>query len=208
MEMFDQLLAATKDTGDILGLQYGIVADTRDPYNLNRIQVYDQAKGGKHKSGWLMRGLPNTDFSPPIPQVNELVVFGYIGGDPHHGCYLGLVVNNNNKPVGKATDWTLLLGGTKLEILADGAFRLTGSNEIVINGAKSVTIEAADRVKITATKIELEASDTLNIKAAKVIYQAQQIDLGSPSMAKLSGKDLVTVGGKDNQGHTIVDKGW
>lgn len=137
MQLFDSLLKANTESSGLSGLQYGIVASTDDPLNLQRVQVYDQAKGGQYKSDWLMRGLPFGNFSPPMPAAGELVVFGYIDDNPHKGCYLGLIVNNQNKPVGPDSDLTLLLGGTRIAVKLDG----------------TVVIEAQGKVSITAPEI-------------------------------------------------------
>lgn len=193
MEFFDTLLKATTDTGNIDGLQYGIVADTNDPMKLQRVQVYDQAKGGKHKSGWLMRGLPFTNFSPPVPEKGDLVIFGYIMGDPHHGCYLGAVTNNVNKPAGSDDDFTITLGSAKVSIAA-----ATGD----------VKVETGGDVTVKGTKVTVEGTDSLTLKANTVTFQASSIDLGTPNTARLSGKDLIVKGATDTRGDAILNKGW
>ena len=184
-ELFDTIIKATADSGNIQGLQYGIIADIDDPLKLQRIQVYDQAKGGKFKSGWLMRGLPFTNFSPPVPKIGDLAIFGYIMGDPHHGCYLGVVVNKSNKPVGDDRDFTIHLGSAKVSIHAS-----TGD----------VTVETEGNVKLKGKEILLEGD--------KVTFNSPDINLGNPGSAKLAGKSLVVEGAKDTDNDTIIDKGW
>lgn len=193
MDIFDHIIRANTESSDINGLQYGIVADVRDPLGLQRVQVYDQSKGGQYKSDWLMRGLPFTSFSPPIPKLNDLVIFGYIMGDPHHGCYLGLVVNNVNKPVGADSDFTISLGGAKVTIEAK-----TGD----------VTVTTSGNVSVKGAKVTLEATDTLTIKSPTVTYQSTSVNMGNPSSFTVSGKDVTTVGAVDNRGDILTSKGY
>jgi hypothetical protein len=216
MEMFDGILAGTKPTGDILGIQYGIVADNQDPLKLQRVQVYDQAKGGKHKSDWLIRGLPFTSFSPPVPKVGDLVVFGYIMGDPHRGCYLGCGVNNVNKPVGLDTDNTMVLGAARITVSASGAINvIVAAVDITIATSGIVDIKGSTELNIESTKLsvkttgdfKLEGKD-LTIKGETVTYDCPNIDMGSPSSFKVGGKQITTVTAPDSRGDTLVDKGW
>ena len=193
MDIFDHIIKANTESSDIHGLQYGIVADTRDPLGLQRVQVYDQTKGGQYKSDWLIRGLPFTSFSPPVPKLGELVIFGYILGDPHHGCYLGLVVNNNNKPVGSDNDFTITLGSAKVVIEAT-----TGN----------VTVTTGGNVAVKGTQVTIEATTNLVLKSPTVTYQAGSIDMGNPSNLLMSGKAIATIGAVDSRGDTLVTKGY
>lgn len=193
MDIFDHIIKANTESSDIDGMQYGIVADVKDPLGLQRVQVYDQSKGGKYKSDWLMRGLPFTSFSPPIPKLGDLVIFGYIMGDPHHGCYLGLVVNNNNKPVGSDDDFTIVLGGAKVSIEA-------------VNG--NVTVTTSGNVTVKGVKVSIEATDTLTIKSPKVTYEAVDINMGNPSSFVVASKPITTLGAVDNKGDILVSKGY
>lgn len=199
MQMFDHLIDAGKPTGDLLGIQYGIVADNVDPLKLQRVQVYDQAKGGRHRSDWLMRGLPFTSFSPPVPKIGDLVIFGYIMGDPHHGCYLGCVVNNVNRPVGADTDLTVVLGVVTVSLDTKGI--------VNIKGAKEVNVESVKVTVKTTGALSLEA-DALTIKANTVTYDCPSINLGNPTSAKIAGKNLLTEGAVDTRGDTVNIKGW
>ena len=193
MDIFDHIIRANTESSDVPGLQYGIVADIRDPLGLQRVQVYDQTKGGQYKSDWMMRGLPFTSFSPPVPKLGDLVIFGYIMGDPHHGCYLGLVDNNVNRPVGADSDLTIVLGGAKVTIEAsNGNVSVTTNGNVVVKGAK----------------VTIEATDSLTIKAPTVSYQAGNISMGNPGSLTVAGKDLATVGAVDNRGDTLVSKGY
>lgn len=184
MEMFDAILAANKPTGEIDGWQFGVVADNSDPLNFGRVQVYDQAKGGKYKSDWLFRALPFSSFTPPVPKVGDLVSFGYINGNPHHGCYSGVVCNTVNPMVGSPTDITVVLGGAKVVMDSQGNVKVTG--------AKDVTVEA--------TTVKLKASQTLTLQASNIVLDT--------SNAKIAGKDIAAVGALDNGGDILINKGY
>lgn len=199
MEFFEQIIAANRPTGEMLGLQWGIVASTDDPLGLQRVQVYDQAKGGQHRSDWLIRGLPFTQFSPPIPKVGELVVFGYIAGNPHHGCYLGLAVNQNNKPVGADSDLTVVLGDVKLSVTIGGDVTLTGANSVMVD-CQSLTAKAS-----TAT---VESTGNMTLKAQQLTIDSPQVTFSNTSSLSVGGQQIATIGAVDTQGHTLTTKGW
>lgn len=207
MEIWDHIVEAGKPSGDILGIQYGIVADNQDPLKLQRVQVYDQAKGGKHKSDWLIRGLPFTSFSPPVPKIGDLVSFGYIMGNPHHGCYIGCAVNNVNRPVGADDSITVVLGGVKVSIDPVGNVRVSGAKLIEIKDTQEVNIATTKLVVKTTGDLSLEGKD-IKIKGETITYDVPDINFGAPSSAKISGKQVVTLTGVDTRGDTMVDRGW
>lgn len=192
MDFFDAILQANSNAvTDTIGLQYGIVSAVNDPLKLQRVQVYDQAKGGESASDWLIRGLPFTNFTPPVPKVGDLVIFGYILGDPHHGCYLGVAVNEKNKPVGADSDITVLLGSTKVSVKVDG----------------TVTVEGAKEVTVKATKVILDTTQEITLKSPKLTIESPDINVTTSSY-KVAGKQIATVSAVDSRGDTITSKGW
>ena len=193
MDLFDQIIKANTESSDVPGILYGIVADVSDPLKLQRVQVYDQAKGGIYKSDWMMRGLPFTQFSPPVPKVGDLVIFGYIMGDPHQGCYLGLVVNNVNKPVGGDKDFTIVLGGAKVVIEASSG---------------NVTVTTSGNVAVKGANISIEATNSLTIKSPAVTYDSATISMGNPGSLTVAGKAITTVGAMDTRGDSLTTKGY
>lgn len=198
--IFQAIVNANKPSDTVDSWQFGIVADNNDPLNLGRLQVYDQAKGGKYKSSWLFRALPFTAFTPPVPKPGDLVSFGYIDGNPHQGCYSGVIVNNINPAVGSKEDLTIVLGGVKVVMSAKGNVSVTGAKEVLVEATK-VTVKAS-------TSLLLEA-DAITFKGnSSVKFTSPSVDLGSPGTAKLAGKDLVVLGARDSRNDTLVDKGW
>ena len=220
MELFDQIIAnSNRNDGDIQGLQYGIVADVRDPLKLQRVQVYDQAKGGQYKSDWLLRCLPFTSYSPPIPAVGDLVIFGYISGNPHNGCYLGLGVNQNNSPVGADPDLTIVLGSTKLSIAAaTGHVSVSTDGNISVLTEGNLTAQVKGNVSVSSKgKLTAESEGEMNLSTSgaditiksggKLRLVASEVSIEA-GKATIGGKDIAVVGARDNTGDIIVDKGY
>lgn len=205
MDIFDAILAANKPTGTIDTWQYGIVAKNNDPLKLGRLQVYDQAKGGKHLSDWLMRALPFTSFTPPVPKPGDLVLFGYINGDPHTGCYSGVVVNNVNPSVGGDEDITVVLGDTVVSITKDGKVNVTGATEVNVSSTK-VTLTATDTITINTPVLNIN-SPTFSLVSTTLSMSGSGLSV-SPGTLKVSGKDIATVGASDTRGDTLVTKGY
>lgn len=198
--LFQAIMNANAPKDEVDSWQFGIVADNKDPLNLGRLQVYDQAKGGKYKSSWLFRALPFSSFTPPVPKVGDLVCFGYINGDPHQGCYNGVIVNNINPAVGGDNDFTIVLGGTTVLISSNGVVSVKGAKEVTVE-ATTVNIKATEDLTINAKNILLKGS-------SKVAMTTPVVDLGSPGQATLAGKDIVVKGATDSRGDTITVKGW
>lgn len=205
--LFDDLIAANRPSGLIQGLSFALVAAVDDPLGIQRVQVLDTSKGGIHKTDWLFRALPFTQYSPPVPRVNDLVVIGYINGNPHQGCYLGVVVNNNNKPVGGNSDLTVFLGGAKITLDASGNLNALGLQQVRLECAKDIEATAAGKATLTAPMVLIKSSTQITIDSPQITVAASQIALNATSV-KINGKDVAVVGGKDSRNDTIVDKGY
>ena len=154
MDMFADIIKANQPSGLIQGISIGVVSDVADPLSMQRVQVQDMTKGSKSESDWLFRLLPFTSYSPPVPKVNDLVVIGYIDGNPHKGCYLGVIVNQNNKPVGGNDDLTIVLGGATV--------KLTSSGVLTAVGVASATIESIGDVKVKSQTLNAEVIGLIN----------------------------------------------
>lgn len=192
MDIFKSLLVDTIESSDSQGVQYAIVADASDPLGLQRVRVYDSSKGGQYVSDWLLRVLPYTSYSPPIPKVGELVLISYILGDPHKGVYLGLVVNSNNRPVGGDDSLTVSLGGATVSITANG----------------DVSVETTGKATIKAQDIQAEATGSIKLKAATLEVDCPDVSYVNTTSFKVAGKQVVTLLGRDSNNDTIVVKGW
>lgn len=86
---------------DRMGLALAVVTNINDEENLNRVkcQLLDNEKN--EETDWCyvmspMGGAQRGMFF--FPQVNDMVVLGFLGGDPHRPVVLGAVWNNNSKP--------------------------------------------------------------------------------------------------------------
>jgi phage gp45-like len=215
MELWDNIIKSNTPDGRILGLSLGVVANTDDPLGIQRLQVYDNAKGGKYLSDWLFRALPYTSYSPPVPKLGDLVVIGYINGDPHKGCYLGVVVNQKNKPVGSNDDLTVVLGSTTIKLNASGDVSINGATNInitnstnVLVSSTNVTINGGDKVKLNAPSIELKATSSITLEAPSLSLKTPVVDTTSIGTFSLGNKRVAVVGATDNTGDIIVNPGW
>lgn len=166
MGLFNDLTIMNQGlNGRVQGIQWGIVADTDDPLELDRIQVLDASKGGKSKSDWLVRVLPFPSISPPLPEIGDTVLISYVEGDPHNGTYLGIPQNNTNPNLHNRTDLVMKVGSTQVAITPEGAvtidatdvtinaenvvfntgdFAIAGASSVTINGKQVTTLGAAD----------------------------------------------------------------
>lgn len=190
MDLFKDLVKANTSDGRVNGVLLALVADVNDPLKLQRIQAYDQTKGGQSTTDWLFRCLPHTQYNPPVPKVGDCVIISFIDGDPHKGVYLGVITNQVNPAVGSDSDLTMVLGGVTVTLDPEG--------RASVKGAKEVTIQT-DRVTIYSKEATIGA-DSFNISADKVTYSCQSF--------KVNGKEVVTVGATDTRGDTIVYRGW
>jgi phage gp45-like len=215
MELWDNIIKSNTPDGRILGLSLGVVASTDDPLGIQRLQVYDNAKGGKYLSDWLFRALPYTSYSPPVPKLGDLVIIGYINGDPHKGCYLGVVVNQKNKPVGSNNDLTIVLGTTTIKLSAsgdisiDGAanINITNSSNVVVNST-NITINGSQKVEMNAPDIKLKATSGITLEAPSLALKTPLVDTNSIGTFSLGGQRVAVVGATDSRGDTIVSPGW
>lgn len=145
MRLFEDIVKANQGLqGRVQGIQYGIVADTRDPLGFGRIQCFDAAKGGKSVTDWLFRVLPFPGFSPPLPLVGDTVLMGFIDGDPHKGIYFGSLQNQLNPVVNSGDDLVITLGNLVLTITPQGAISISGATSVTINDKEVLTIGSVD----------------------------------------------------------------
>lgn len=156
MEMFQAIIQANQGlSGRVQGVQYGIVATNNDPMRLGRIQVFDASKGGKSVSDWLIRILPFSGFSPPLPAIAETVLIGYVDGDPHNGVYFGNLQNAINPPINTGDDLVVQVGQVSLTIKPDGTVALTG--------VKSLSLDGGDFLMTNMENVKINGKSVLTI---------------------------------------------
>jgi Type VI secretion system/phage-baseplate injector OB domain len=151
-DLFASIAKANSDSqGRVRGAQYAIVADIDDPLNLNRIKVLEPAKGARSTSDWLFSISPLFGLSLPVPPIGTTVLVSYIDGNPHHGVYLGAVVNIKNKPSSDRNVLRLALGDLVVTLTPEGALDFNGVTSFTINGKEVATVGAKDSRNDTLT---------------------------------------------------------
>lgn len=193
MRLFEDLVRAQAATGRINGISLGIVSRTDDPEKLQRVQVRDMSKGGESESDWLYRLLPYNQYTPPIPLVGDLVVLGYIDGNPHQGVYLGVIHNSKNTPLGELPDFDMAIGGVSLT--------LTKAGKLTARGLTAIDIECTGAAKV-------QAGGAITLKAPSITLDSPSINFTGSSDVSINGKQIATVGAPDNRGDVITSRGW
>lgn len=148
MDIFNDILKSSQESqGRVHGITYGVVSSIDDPLTLGRIQCLDASKGGKSATDWLFRVLPFPGFSPPLPQLGDTILVGYIDGDPHNGVYFGSLQNTRNPVINTGDDLVIKVGVVTVKIKPSGVVSLDGVTELNISSpvvkfsnAQSITI--------------------------------------------------------------------
>ena len=81
--------------GKVPAIALGTVTDTADPLGWHRVKA--SLPGGE--TDWLWACYP-PGLSLPIPPIGATVVIAFVGGNPHTGVVLGVLVNQRNPPAG------------------------------------------------------------------------------------------------------------
>lgn len=146
--------------GRVFGLSLGVVANIDDPLSIGRVQVMLPSKGAKTTTDWLVRLSPSKTISAPLVDIGDVVLVGFINGDPSNGCYLG-IINNIPQPPAKEIANTVLVNGetyikqtaktislvtgqSSLTLTSDGTLDISGVSSVTINGKAVSTVGAVD----------------------------------------------------------------
>ena len=108
-----------------VGLTLAVVTNVSDPDKLNRVKCVPVENDQDEETDWCyvmapMGGKECGQFF--FPNVNDLVVLGYLNGDPHRPMVLGAYWNTKVKPPyviqdGKVYDYTIKMpSGTELHL--------------------------------------------------------------------------------------------
>ena len=108
-----------------VGLTLAVVTNVSDPDKLNRVKCVPVENDQDEETDWCyvmapMGGKECGQFF--FPNVNDLVVLGYLNGDPHRPMVLGAYWNTKVKPPyviqdGKVYDFTIKMpSGTELHL--------------------------------------------------------------------------------------------
>src|SRR5687767_5318832 len=166
------------------GIFIGTVIDLNDPLKLGRVKVCFPMLNDQ-KSDWarivtLMAGPERGLYL--IPEVGDEVLVAFDNGDTNYPYILGAVWSQADKPPAtdgqpKKNNWRFLKsrsghilkmddtqGAEKIEIIDK-----TGNNSVVFDAAKNtITIKAAQTIKVEAPTVEVSGQSDVNIHAPKV----------------------------------------
>jgi uncharacterized protein involved in type VI secretion and phage assembly len=179
------------------GLTLAVVTDVSDKEGLNRVKCTPvlPVKAGQKKeiADWTKAETDWCYVMSPFggeecgqfffPRVNDLVVLGYLGGDPHRPLVLGACWNSEVKPPyvigkdGKVYNYSIKIpGGTELLLYAEPKkekVTLTlpsGTALVVDDEKKSVTL--SDKAKSNALTMDLEKGEVTLAAKTKLTLSA------------------------------------
>ena len=178
-----------------VGLTLAVVTNVSDPDKLNRVKCLPIENENKEETDWCyvmapMGGKECGQFF--FPNVNDLVVLGYLNGDPHRPMVLGAYWNTKVKPPyviqdGKVYDYTIKMpSGTELHLYDEpGKQKVTltmpsGTTLIMDDEGKKVALqdkggENALTMDLQGGNVELKAKTKLTLSAgtgASIVLQA------------------------------------
>jgi uncharacterized protein involved in type VI secretion and phage assembly len=179
--------------GFLRGLAFGVVTDNEDPDGLCRIRVRLELHRQDQQSFWARVATPMAGNAMGIyflPEFGDEVLVGFIGQDPAHPVIIGAVWNGRKPPPetndgnndrrlirtraghelrfddGDANEIELKLAAGPRVYLAENTAILEdgGGNKVAIESGQ-ITIEAQQKIKLSAPQIEIDASGKAEIKA-------------------------------------------
>jgi uncharacterized protein involved in type VI secretion and phage assembly len=209
-------------------LVVGIVTNNNeDPKNLARVRVkYPALDGSKNEGAWARVvgvGLGRDRGQMMLPQINDEVLVGFEGGDPHKPYVLGALWNGkdtqqkehlNPKEPGAAPDGSYVLRSPKLidmKALDNVVIKTDKDMTIEVQGASTETVQKTQEVTVKQSfkldaateltlvcgkaKIVLKQDGTINIEGGNVTVSGQMGATVKGSKVDVQGTGLVTVKG-------------
>lgn len=134
-----------------VGLTLAVVTNVSDPDKLNRVKCVPVENDQDEETDWCyvmapMGGKECGQFF--FPNVNDLVVLGYLNGDPHRPMVLGAYWNTKVKPPyviqdGKVYDFTIKMpSGTELHLYDE-----PGNQKVTLTMPSGTTLTMDDEGK-------------------------------------------------------------
>lgn len=163
------------------GLHVGLVTALKgDPNGENRIQVRIPLIGAKEQGTWarvatLDAGKDRGSFF--LPEIDDEVVLGFLGGDPRNPVVLGML-NSSAKPAPLQADDKNPQKGfitrSKITVLFDDdkkvlTIQTPGSNSLVLDddqGTVTLTDKNGNKLLLDSNGITMESAKDLTIKAS------------------------------------------
>jgi phage protein D len=191
---FEVLGRTSRDLIDLAGsaqrngwgdsLVVGIVTNNKDPDKLARVRVKYPALDEKEE-GWWARvvgiGAGNERGQMMLPRVNDEVLIGFEGGDPHRPYVLGALWNGKDVP------------GTELPGTEDpdGSYVLRNDKKIDVGAKDNITIKTEKDMLVEikgALTEKVEKDVTREVKGAEKhnISQSLTVDVKQSGTIKVS----------------------
>lgn len=212
----------------------GVVVNNQDPENRRRVKVA-LPSNPTLESDWLMRLSPYPFVDAPLPQIGQTVLILYADGIETNGWYLSVMNDTNpsrdkqdaikdlseeipgNKDVSIKGDKTEAVEGS-VETSIEGNEDHRTEGDIVVECGKALTLKTDSGASITLSSTGfVEIKDALNrrIRLGGPGGVTNQWDLaGFPltvinaSSFTINGQEVATLGAMDNDGDTLISKGW
>ena len=212
--------------------QVAIVTNNADPENRRRVKVSLQ-KNAALETAWLDRKLSSPSEDPPVPKVGQTVLVEFYDGDPHRGCYAGILINDVN--TAQETDNPLVDEARVIE--GDRVESVRQNDRQVIDESQSVKVGKNLKLENTAgAYLELHESGAVILGDAfgnRFVLGGASAGLGLPTDMvmeqggdfvwdlngfdlsflaaggiSINGSQVATVGAPDTDGDTLTGKGW
>jgi len=179
--------------GFVRGLAFGVVTENEDPEGLARLRVRLELHRQDQQSFWARMATPMAGNNMGIyflPEIGDEVVVGFIGQDPAHPVIIGAVWNgrmpspetndgNNDRRLvrtraghelrfddGDRNEIELrLAAGPRVHLAENKATLEDGSGNKISIDSGEITIEAQQKIKLSAPQIEIVASGKAELKA-------------------------------------------
>ena len=188
--------------------QQAVVVSNEDPKKLGRVQVKMNWQSGSMQTSWIRVLTPDAGTSDKvstnrgfvfIPEKGDQVMVAFRYDDPNRPFVLGSLFHgksgtggggsNKTKSLTTRSGCTVTLDDEKGSItIADP----TGST-IVLNGDKTITIDAKDKITIHSKELEILADEKIRIEAdSEVEVLGKTSTFEGSSEAKIKSKAAIT----------------
>lgn len=183
--------------GFLSGLAIGVVTDNEDPEGLARVRVRLTQHAAGDSSFWAHLAVPMSgrEFGTYfLPDVDDVVIVGFVQGDPSHPYVLGMLWsrnmpppttnsdgNNNERLIRSRSGHELrfvddpaapeielkLQDGKHLVLDKDGVVLEDGSGNTlrIESSSGAISITASSRLSVEAPSVSIEARGSMDIKA-------------------------------------------
>lgn len=160
--------------------QQAVVVSNDDPKKQGRVQVKMNWQSGDMKTSWIRVMTPDAGMSDKvstnrgfvfIPEKDDIVLVGFRHDDPNRPFVMGSLFNGNTGAGGDSGNKKKSLttrSGCTITIDDDkGSITIAdpSGSTVMLNGDKTITIDAKDKISIHSKEIEMRADEKIRIEA-------------------------------------------